>query len=128
LDNPLGSFGVTEGIVDDMAGARVPGSGSLSRRAGRGGMSSRAAASPSARGLSPLPGTRISPSSAAAASGGTDRPVRGSVATRGRPVTGSVPEFIMASLRERRMRPRAISASLASTLPSRSMSHFRISS
>jgi hypothetical protein len=50
------------------------------------------------------------------------------VATRGLPVTGSVPEFMAASVRARRMPPRAISASLASTLPSRSMSHFRISS
>jgi hypothetical protein len=50
------------------------------------------------------------------------------VATRGLPVTGSVPEFMAASVRARRIAPRAISASLASTLPSRSMSHFRISS
>jgi hypothetical protein len=39
-----------------------------------------------------------------------------------------VPEFIKASLRARRIRDRAISVSLASTLPSRSRSHFRINS
>jgi hypothetical protein len=50
------------------------------------------------------------------------------VASRGLPVTGSVAEFRIVSARARRIRSRAISASLASTLPSRSMSHFRISS
>lgn len=47
---------------------------------------------------------------------------------RGRPVTGSVPEFIRESVRARRIRERATSVSLASTLPSRLMSHFRINS
>ena len=68
------------------------------------------------------------PRSPAFSAGVTGRPVTGSMATLGRPVTGSMPERIMASLRARRMRVRATSASPASTLPSRSMSHFRINS
>jgi len=135
-DPVAGNRGVTDGIVDDMLGARVPGSASRSRRGGRGGLSLPAAL-PVASGLSPVPGTRISPSSlagvdrpprSAEAVDGTGRPVTGSMAVRGLPVTGSLPEFSIASVRARRMRPRAISASLASTLPSRSMSHCRISS
>ena len=143
-DPPAGSRGAIDGIVDDTLGARDPGSASRSRCDGRGGASLPAAfAAPpmplsAARGLSPFPGTRISPSSpvgtesplrsAAAASRGIGRPVTGSVATRGLPVTGSFPELMMASVRARRIRPRAISASLASTFPSRLTSHCRINS